>query len=117
MRTLLIPFLIFSCGVMEENHHPTLTWLDERLPEADSSVKSIALGVALIPITVPAGAVDTFIANPVLQAPDGWETAKEIVWDDPSGSAFYQAAIFLPKVAITPVIFLGTWALHIMWVN
>ena len=117
MRVLLISLLLFSCSVLEEGHHPTLTWLDKHLPEADSSVGSIALGVALIPITVPAGVADTFIANPILQAPDGWDTAKKIVWEDPSDSAFYQAAIFLPKIAITPVVFIGTWTLHIIWVD
>jgi hypothetical protein len=117
MRVLLISLLLFSCGVLEEGHHPTLTLLDKRLPEANSSVGSVALGVALIPITVPAGVADTFIANPILQAPDGWDTAKKIVWEDSSDSAFYQAAIFLPKVAITPIVFIGTWALHIMRVD
>jgi len=100
--------------VLQQEHHPTLEWLDERLPEPDSSVGSVALGVAVLPIAVPAGIIDTFLANPFLVAPDAWDSTHDLVWKDPQGTLFYQSALFLPKIAFTPIVFAFTWSTHIM---
>lgn len=111
---LLVASSGVGCGVLKQENHPTLTWLDERLPDPDSSAGSIALGAAILPIAIPAGLIDTFVANPVLQAPQAYDSTADLVWRDPEGSAFYQSAIFLPKVAITPLIFAFAWSAHIM---
>ena len=37
------------------------------------------------------------------------DNTSEIVWEDPEGSEFHQAMIFLPKVAVTPVVFAFVW--------
>ncbi|MBT3339724.1 MAG: hypothetical protein HN405_02170 [Planctomycetes bacterium] len=113
---LLLPliFLFGSCGVLQQDHHPTLNWLDEQLPEADSTVASLALGIAILPVTLPAGLVDTFIANPILVAPNAWRSTDDLVWANPQGTLFYQSALFLPKVVFTPVVFAFTWSTHIM---
>ncbi|MDP6539175.1 MAG: hypothetical protein QF903_02500 [Planctomycetota bacterium] len=118
MHRLLPPILLCclaicgGCAVLDEGHHPLLHALDEALPQPDDSLPSLALGAALLPVTVPAGLVDTFIAHPALTAPTAWESTDDLLWEDPRGSTFYQAAIFLPKVVATPIVFVFAWGLH-----
>ncbi|MAF67564.1 MAG: hypothetical protein CMJ84_18150 [Planctomycetes bacterium] len=107
-----LPAIFAGCAVLEEGHHPLLHALDEALPEPDGSLPSVALGAALLPVTVPAGLVDTFVAHPALTAPTAWDSTGDLLWKDPRGSTFYQAAIFLPKLAATPVVFVFAWGLH-----
>jgi hypothetical protein len=110
---LLLP--LTACGVLADGNHPTLDRLDAALPEPEAIVSSVALDVLVLPMTIPAGLMDTFIAHPALRAPGAWEEADEVVWQDPSGSTFYQAAIFIPKLAVTPIVFAGAWTLGILW--
>jgi len=98
-----------ACALSRQENRPLLDALDQALPEADGSAESIALGVATLPVAIPAGIVDTFLAHPALEVDSAARDTSALLWENPQGAAFYQAAIFLPKVVATPFVFLGDW--------
>ncbi len=112
-RCMLLLFLSSSsCALSLEENRPLLRALDGVFPETEGPLETVALGIAISPVAIPAGLGDALLVHPVLEVPGAASRTYENVWQDPQGAAFYQSALIVPKVAVTPVLFILDWLWH-----
>jgi hypothetical protein len=104
---LLLP--LTACGVLADGNHPILGHLDATLPEPEATVSSLALDVLVLPMTIPAGLMDTFIAHPALRAPGAWDDTWDVLWDKPIKGTAMRSYVMIPRLALTPVVFSVDW--------
>ena len=88
-----------GCALRQARNRPLLARLDEVLPEVETTAGRVALGVGILPVTIPAGVLDTFVANPALQTGEAASDTRELLWSDADSSLFQEAALFVPKLA------------------
>jgi hypothetical protein len=104
-----------GCAIWKAENRVLMTKLD-RAAEGTVITNSTAARVAAAPIAIPvgvtAGAIDFAILNPARAVVPAYRDTSETVWEKPQGSDFRQAVLFLPKVALTPVVYTGAWTLR-----
>ena len=97
-----------GCAFTAEENRPLTTALDDAVRPESTGAK-----IALAPVFVPVGAgtllLDVFVLHPVMILPDAVEDTSELVWEEPSGTYVTQAFLFVPKLAVTPVVFVFDW--------
>lgn len=100
-------FCLFAsdCAVLQKKNRRVTNLLDDAVDP-----KSAPAQVALAPIFIPVGlgslVLDAFIVHPITVIPDALEDTYRLIWKDPSGGIVFQTVVFLPKVAISPIVFL-----------
>ncbi|OPY11561.1 MAG: hypothetical protein A4E66_01329 [Syntrophus sp. PtaB.Bin001] len=103
---------LMGCGLFTRENRPTLNVLDRTVEKAELA-KSPATQIALFPVALPvgvtAGVVDAFVFIPAFSAQKAFCDTAAVVWENPQGSDFRQAMLIVPKIAITPVFFVGDW--------
>ena len=111
-RTILILFavavLLPGCAVFEEDNRLLTSALDDAV-EPESTGAKVALSPVFIPVGVVSLVVDAVVVHPISEIPNAYDDTVEAVWEDPEGSYVTQAFLFVPKVAITPVVFVFDW--------
>lgn len=113
MRTMMVLLLAAAvvlpgCAFMKEDNRPLTTALDDVVDPESTGAK-----VAMAPLFIPVGAaslvLDVAVIHPIQVVPDAIEDTYEIVWEDPSGTYVTQTFLLVPKLALTPVIFVFDW--------
>lgn len=104
--------LVFaSCAFMKQENRPVTTALDGIIQP-----KTTATKVALAPLVVPLGfvtlAADVVIVHPLTTIPDDAKDTYEILWENPSGGIVQQTFLLLPKLAFTPIVFVGDFLIR-----
>ena len=111
LLVLLAALAVGGCAFTNPQNTPLLTALDEAIEPGPVWAKA-ALGPVFVPVGVACGALDLAVVHPVhsiaLGAADTWAD----VWADPQGSVMEEIALFVPKVAVTPLVFAHRWAGH-----
>jgi len=97
-----------GCAILDKDNRRTLNLLDENV-QFESTGAKVAAAPLFIPVGLAAGLTDAVVVHPLASLPKAWENTSETVWENPKGSEFHQAMIFLPKVAVTPVVFTLIW--------
>ena len=104
-----------GCAVfVKERNRRTLNLLDEHV-RFESTEARIAAAPLFIPLGLAAGIADAVIVHPLASIPGASDSTRETVWDNPEGSDFRQAMLFLPKVVATPMVFAGDWACRVLF--
>lgn len=102
-----------GCAVMNRENRPLLEGLDS-VVEENGLADSTAVKVALAPLALTAGTaavvVDMAVITPVRATGPAFDDTSDWVWRNPQGSEMRQVMLFLPKVAVTPVVFVSDWA-------
>ncbi len=97
-----------GCAFNNPKNTPLLTALDGVM-QPETTQSKVAWGVVFVPVGVAAGAADVLIIHPIqsieLAARDTWV----VVWANPPGPPVRQAALFLPKLVLTPMVFGLRW--------
>lgn len=97
-----------GCAFTNPDNTPLLTALDD-LVQPESAWESVVMGPVFVPIGVTCAALDIAAVHParalVFAGQDTWRA----VWAKPAGSFARQAALALPKLAVTPVVFVFAW--------
>lgn len=104
-----------GCAIMDKNNRVLLNKLDETASNSfltETKTARIAAAPLAIPVGIGAAVIDMAIITPSLQIVPSYKDTREWVWLDPQGSEFRQAVLFLPKVAITPLVYAGTWTMR-----
>ncbi len=103
-----------GCSVIQKENRRTLNALDEAV-RIESATGQIAAAPVFVPVGVAALVADAVVVHPLVSVPAAWSDTSRVVWEDPEGSDFYQAMVFLPKVAVTPVVLVGDWGLRVLF--
>ena len=110
-RFLAIAFLasaVGGCAFMDPHNTPLLTALDKSMRPKTTGEK-IAYGPVFVPVGVVCGVLDVCLVHPaqaaVLAGKDTWN----LMWAKSRGSFTEQCLEFLPKAAVTPVLFAFSW--------
>ena len=114
---ILLAGVMASCGgcsVFRQSNRRTLNCLNEHV-SFDSTAGKIAAAPVFMPVGWVAVATDAIIINPAVAVPDAYKDTKELVWENPEGSGFRQAMLFLPKVVVTPVVYIGDWVGRVLF--
>lgn len=104
-----------GCAVMEEKNRVLLKGLDNAAAGSfltETKTARVAAAPLAIPVGVGAAAVDMAILIPANQVVPSYRDTKQLVWENPEGSDFRQAVLFLPKVVATPLVYTGSWAMR-----
>lgn len=115
MTFLLMLVLIASsgCAVMNRENRPLLEGLDA-VARKSSLTESTTAKIALAPVALAVGTaavtIDMAIITPSLATIPALADTSSWVWEKPQGSELRQVMLFLPKVAITPLVFTTDWA-------
>jgi len=111
VRILAVALLALAaggCAFSNPANTPLLTALDG-VVEPDSAGAKVALAPVFVPAGVACGALDVGVLHPLqslwFAAEDTWGS----VWAAPGGSLGEQAALFVPKAAATPVVYVVCW--------
>lgn len=104
-----------GCAIfVDEENRYLLNTLDEKV-QFESTGAKVAAAPVFIPVGLAAGLTDAVIVHPLVSIPEAYRDTNETVWENPEGSEFRQAMIFLPKVVATPLVFCGDWALRVVF--
>ncbi|PJZ75798.1 hypothetical protein [Leptospira neocaledonica] len=105
---VILSLSVLSCATFQKENRILTNYLDEKVDP-----RSVPSKIALAPIFIPVGltslVLDTFIIHPISVIPDALNDTYKVVWKDPSGGVVFQTAIFLPKVAVSPIVFLASF--------
>lgn len=122
--TRLVVLIALTSGVMsacsgcaifvDQANRRTLNLLDEKV-RFESTTAKVAAAPVFIAVGLAAGLTDAVIVHPLVSIRPAYDDTSETVWENPQGSEFRQAMIFLPKVAATPLVFVGDWALRVLF--
>lgn len=111
VRTLAMTLLALAaggCAFSNPANTPLLTALDGVVAPESTGAK-VALAPVFVPAGMACGALDVVVLHPLqslwFAAEDTWSS----VWAAPSGSVGQQAALFVPKVAVSPVVYAFCW--------
>jgi len=111
MRSLAMTLLALAaggCAFSNPANTPLLTALDG-VVEPQSPGAEAALAPVFVPAGVACGALDVAVLHPLqslwFAAEDTWSS----VWAAPGGSFGRQTALFVPKVAASPVVYAFCW--------
>jgi hypothetical protein len=109
---------VCGCTVFDRKNRVLLNSLDAAaagtfLTETRTA-RVIAAPLAL-PVGFGAGAVDMLLYTPARQFVPAYHDTIKSVWENPEGSDFRQAVLFLPKVVMTPVVYAGTWTIRALF--
>ncbi|MDP6539174.1 MAG: hypothetical protein QF903_02505 [Planctomycetota bacterium] len=101
-----------ACAFTNPDNTPLVTWSGEALggPEAPTATK-----IATAPLAVALGVVDVVIAHPASVVDDAAKDAREWLWEVPVRGAATRSFLFLPRVALTPVLFSASWVARSMF--
>ncbi|PJZ26649.1 hypothetical protein CH352_04535 [Leptospira hartskeerlii] len=102
---LIVSICFSNCASFRKENRILTTYLDEKV-DPQSAPAKIALAPVFIPVGLTSLVLDVFIIHPITVIPDAIEDTYKVVWKDPSGGVVFQAVVFLPKVAISPLVFL-----------
>jgi hypothetical protein len=100
--------LVSGCAVMEEDNRPLTKKLDETIRPESAGAK-IAWSPVIVPVAASTLIVDACVVHPIQVIPDAAHDTYDVVWKDPSGTYVTQTFLFLPKAAVTPVVFTLDW--------
>jgi len=103
-----------GCAIIDKDNRRVLNHLDEKV-QFESDNAKIAASPVFIPVGLVAGLTDAVVVHPLVSLPEAYDDTSEAVWENPGGSEFHQAMIFLPKVVVTPLVFVGDWALRVLF--
>jgi hypothetical protein len=111
---LLLP-LLGACAVVAPENRRTLRAMDEHL-----APESTALGLAALPVTLPAGlvglAADAAIMHPVCSLDDAWADTADWLWRTREESRLRQVVMTPLRALVTPFVFAGDWAVRAAFV-
>jgi hypothetical protein len=115
MAMLFMFFLIITsgCAVMNRENRPLLEGLDAVVKNnglASSTTARIMLAPLAVMVGTAAVAIDMALITPVRATHPAFDDTTAWIWKNPQGSDMRQAILFLPKVAITPVVITTDWA-------
>ncbi len=103
---LLAALLLGGCAFFNHKNRRLTNLLDEKIQP-----KSTVTKVLLVPVVLPLGfaalSADFLVVHPLSTLPDCFEDTARIIWRNPSGGVVQQTFLFVPKVILTPVLFLG----------
>jgi len=97
-----------GCAFQNPRNTPILTALD-RSVKPKTTTTQVALGVVFVPVGVVSGALDIAVVHPLRSIVLGGEDTWRAVWAEPSGTFAEQSLLFVPKAAVTPVVFAFCW--------
>lgn len=98
-----------GCAFTNPNNTPLLTALDD-LVQPDSAWETVVMGPVFVPVGVACAALDIVVVHPARALVCAGQDTWRVVWAKPSGSFARQAALALPKLAVTPAVFVFAWA-------
>ena len=114
---VVLSVLLASCGgcaIVDRQNRRTLNKLDEWV-RIEKPASRTAAAPVFIPVGLLAGAADAVVVHPIASVPKAADDTREEIWDNPEGSEFRQMMLFVPKVFVTPVFFVGDWALRVLF--
>lgn len=115
LAVAFVAITLTGCAIMDKNNRVLLNKLDEAASNSfltETKTARIVAAPLAIPIGIGAAVIDMAIITPSLQVVPTYRDTKEWVWVNPQGSEFRQAVLFLPKVALTPLVYAGTWTMR-----
>ncbi len=113
-------FLLTVCGctVFDRKNRVLLNNLDNAAAGTfltETKTARIIAAPLAVPVGCGAGAVDMFIYTPARQFVPSYRDTMQTVWENPEGSDFRQAVLFMPKVVITPLVYAGIWTVRALF--
>ena len=105
---VLLVLAAAGCACQNPNNTPLLTALDEGV-QPESASEKVWMGALFVPVTIVAGAADVAVLHPVQALGLAAEDAHRALWAGGRGSATEKALTFVPKLALTPVVFAVAW--------
>ena len=103
-----------GCAIFNKDNRRTLNLLDDKV-QFESTAGKVVGAPLFIPIGLASGLADAVVVHPVVSLPEAYDDTSDVVWENPEGSDFRQAMIFIPKIAVTPLVFVGDWALRVLF--
>lgn len=114
----LLLLTVCGCTIFDRKNRVLLNTLDNAA-EGTFLTKTRTARIIASPLAVPvgfgAGAFDMLIYTPARQFVPSYRDTMKNVWENPEGSDFRQAVLFLPKVAITPLVYTGIWTVRTLF--
>ncbi|MAF67563.1 MAG: hypothetical protein CMJ84_18145 [Planctomycetes bacterium] len=108
-KLFVVPVLLLACGACaftNPDNTPLVTWSGEALGGSEAATVT---KVATAPLAVTLGIVDVFVVHPASVVDDAGADAHEWLWEAPVRGAATRSFLFLPRVALTPVVFTASW--------
>ena len=95
-----------ACAFTNPDNTPLVTWSGEALGGAEAAT---ATKIATAPLAVTLGVVDVVVVHPASVVDDAGKDAHEWLWEEPVCGAATRSFLFLPRLAMTPVVFTASW--------
>ena len=96
-----------GCASTNFDHMATTNWMDRTIVP-DNKVGQWAMTPLLVPLCVGTLAVDNFIVAPAVHLASAFADAGDW-WNGEVGGYYTEMGVLPIRVALTPVIFLGSW--------
>lgn len=100
-----------QCAVFNPNNRRLTGALDKKI-QPETTTAKIALAPIVIPLGFAALSADFAIVHPISTLPKCWEDTARIIWRNPSGGLAQQTFLFVPKVILSPILFVADFLLR-----
>ena len=104
----LLALVLGGCACANPKNTPLLTALDG-LVKPETTGEKVALAPVFVPVGAACGALDIAVVHPLHSVLLAGEDTWRAVWAQPQGSFVERSIAFVPKAAVTPVVFAFCW--------
>ncbi len=111
MRRLVLAALLLASApgcAFTDRDRLALTNLADRTLVSDGPVGQRLVGPLLVPLGILTMALDNLIVAPLANLPSAWRDTADFYHAD-VGGYFTENALYVPRVAIAPLVGLGSW--------
>ena len=105
---LALALALGGCAFMNPRNTPALSALD-RAVQPETTLAKVALAPVFIPVGAACGALDVLVLHPARATGYAAEDTWRVVWADSGLSHTEQTLLFVPKAAVSPVVFAFCW--------
>lgn len=107
---LLIALSLSStgCAFFNRQNTPLLNAVERTMVPSSTSMRVVASPV-VVPVGIAAGVLDVFVVHPIVVLPAVARDTKG-VWTHRANGYVTDMGTVIPRAAVTPVVFAGSWA-------